>query len=114
MNEIEKILEERGKTHGDFEKNAMCSQRLKEVFRAPEFTFRELPREHQEALDMIAHKIARILNGNPSEVDHWQDIAGYALLVARIIKKAKEEWQKVMKEEMEYEIQKMERGINGI
>ncbi len=35
-----------------------------------------------EALEMIVHKIARIVNGNPDKVDHWVDIAGYATLVA--------------------------------
>jgi hypothetical protein len=35
-----------------------------------------------EALEMIVHKIGRIVNGNPNKVDHWVDIAGYAKLVA--------------------------------
>jgi hypothetical protein len=35
-----------------------------------------------EALEMIVHKMGRIVNGNPDEVDHWVDIAGYATLVA--------------------------------
>ena len=35
-----------------------------------------------EALDMIAHKIARIINGDPDYADSWHDIAGYAKLVA--------------------------------
>ena len=35
-----------------------------------------------EALEMILHKIGRIVNGNPDKVDHWVDIAGYAKLVA--------------------------------
>jgi hypothetical protein len=35
-----------------------------------------------EALEMIVHKIGRIVNGNPDKVDHWTDIAGYAKLVA--------------------------------
>jgi hypothetical protein len=40
----------------------------------------------RESLDMIAHKIARILNGNPNVHDHWHDIAGYATLVANDLK----------------------------
>jgi hypothetical protein len=36
----------------------------------------------REALDMIQHKIGRILAGNPNHHDHWHDIAGYATLVA--------------------------------
>ena len=38
--------------------------------------------QQQEALEMICHKIARIVAGNPNFVDHWRDIAGYATLVA--------------------------------
>ena len=32
---------------------------------------------------MIAHKIGRILAGDPNHIDHWLDIAGYATLVAK-------------------------------
>lgn len=35
-----------------------------------------------ESLDMIAHKIGRIIAGDPNVEDHWRDIAGYATLVA--------------------------------
>ena len=35
-----------------------------------------------EALEMIVHKMARIVNGNPDNADSWLDIAGYAMLVA--------------------------------
>jgi len=37
----------------------------------------------REALEMILHKIARILNGNPNYADSWQDIAGYAQLIVK-------------------------------
>ena len=36
----------------------------------------------REALFMIAHKIGRIVNGDPWYADSWVDIAGYAKLVA--------------------------------
>jgi hypothetical protein len=32
---------------------------------------------------MIAHKLGRIVNGDPNYVDSWVDIAGYATLVAK-------------------------------
>jgi hypothetical protein len=35
-----------------------------------------------QALDMIASKMSRIVNGNPNLRDSWLDIAGYAMLVA--------------------------------
>lgn len=80
---IDEILAERGKTHGDFKDHAKTAQRLK-------FTLREQSKDwqidfshtQQEALEMICHKIARIVAGNPNFVDHWRDIAGYATLVA--------------------------------
>jgi hypothetical protein len=31
---------------------------------------------------MVAHKIARIINGDPNYSDSWVDVAGYAKLVA--------------------------------
>lgn len=34
-----------------------------------------------EALRMIASKIGRIAAGDANELDHWEDIAGYAMLV---------------------------------
>ena len=42
----------------------------------------DMPDDMREALEMIAHKIGRILNGDPNYADSWIDIAGYAKLVA--------------------------------
>ncbi len=36
---------------------------------------------------MIAHKIGRIVSGNPNVQDHWDDIAGYAKLASNEIAK---------------------------
>jgi hypothetical protein len=38
---------------------------------------------------MIQHKIARILNGDPTYTDNWHDIAGYATLVEQHLLKAR-------------------------
>jgi hypothetical protein len=40
----------------------------------------------RESLDMIATKIARIVCGDPDELDSWVDIGGYAELVIKDIK----------------------------
>lgn len=82
---IEKVLEERGKTHGDFTLQSTLSQNLKEVCRQGSRV--GLYPYQREALDMILHKISRIFNGNPMEKDHWVDIAGYATLVANELRK---------------------------
>ena len=78
---ISKTLKQRQKTHGDFLSHARISQSLKDIMRHQD-GWNELDSSQCEALEMIAHKIARILNGNPDHHDHWHDIAGYATLVA--------------------------------
>lgn len=77
---VSKTLNQRKKTHGNFAEHAKISQDLKDIMR-PHFD--NLSSAQKEALDMIQHKIARILNGNPNYADHWHDIAGYAQLVEK-------------------------------
>ena len=80
---IDEILSERGKTHGDFKEHAKISQYLKLTLREQSADWQiDFSHTQQEALEMICHKIARIVAGNPNFVDHWRDIAGYATLVA--------------------------------
>lgn len=79
------ILTERGKQYGPFVYHAQITQILKDEIRAHcvrHSTHRGLAHDQQEALDMICHKIGRIVNGNPNHIDSWDDIAGYARLVA--------------------------------
>ena len=77
---VAKTLKERQKTHGNFITHALISQSLKTVMR--DHGLHELAPDQSEALEMIAHKIARILNGDPDHHDHWHDIAGYSTLIA--------------------------------
>jgi len=74
------VLNERGTTHGDFVENGEIMQALKELMRAHRKWLSLYPYQ-QEALEMIQHKIGRILCGDPNYYDHWRDIAGYAKLV---------------------------------
>jgi hypothetical protein len=81
--DINALLAERSKTHGDYMMHAEITQDLKRVMRHHTADLdRRLDDDMQETLDMIAHKIGRIIAGNPAEPDHWRDIAGYAQLVA--------------------------------
>ncbi len=75
------ILGERRKRYGDFSGHARIAQAIKEEMRNTTGWAR-LDHHQAEALEMIAHKIARILNGDPNYQDSWLDIAGYAQLVA--------------------------------
>lgn len=83
MNELNAILAERGSRYGTFVGHAAVTMALKGVIDA-ELAKRdkELADDQQEALDMICHKIGRIINGDPDYADSWVDIAGYAQLVA--------------------------------
>ena len=78
--DVNQTLHERGKRYGDFTGHANITQHLKAVMKTHE-NWKNLEPMHKEALDMIAHKIGRILNGDPSYADSWHDIAGYAKLV---------------------------------
>lgn len=82
----EMILKERGSRYGSFADNARVSQELTKIVRNEQenrikrgqlpLTWYEL-----EALEMIFHKVARIVSGNDaSYADNWDDIAGYAQL----------------------------------
>lgn len=76
---IDKTLKQRQKTHGNFDTHAQISQDLKAVLWKHDY--QNLSPSQCEALEMMMHKVARILNGNANYKDHWHDIAGYATLV---------------------------------
>jgi hypothetical protein len=75
------VLNERGKTHGDFTANGEIMQATKMLWRVHP-GWQKLPPYAREALEMNAHKVGRILCGKWDTKDHWVDIAGYANLVA--------------------------------
>ena len=91
MPNIDKILKDKSEsyTYGTFQDRAYAMQNLKKVMRQEAYpSWEKLEPVVQEALEMIAHKIGRILVGDPYEKDHWLDIAGYATLVIREMEKA--------------------------
>jgi len=64
--------------HGGMEAVGEISQHMKMAMRDGR-NWESLTPGEQEALDMIAHKIARILSGaDPHDPEHWTDLAGYA------------------------------------
>mgnify|MGYP006275485251 CR=1 FL=1 len=77
----EDLLIERGKTHGDYALHARITQEIKRIYRDGS-SHDKFTDAQRESLDMIAHKIGRIIAGDPDFRDHWDDIAGYAKLVA--------------------------------
>lgn len=93
--DLNKILADRGSDYGDFFGHAAVAQNIKGIVNAqlarnPQFQLLSPAEKHvvREGLDMIAHKIARIANGNPRVEDSWDDIGGYARITReRVCKK---------------------------
>lgn len=82
---IAATLNERGSRYGRFAVQAQIGYNLRQTMhKCPGWLV--LPPHQQEALDTICSKIARILNGDPTYLDNWHDIAGYATLVEKILK----------------------------
>lgn len=73
------LTAERKNQHGDWVTQSKMSFRIKEMMRKSK-NWSTLEAYQVEALDMIATKMSRILSGDPSHEDHWDDIAGYAHL----------------------------------
>jgi len=71
------LLDERGKTHGDYSKMSTIIQDLKAVVRRGTNWDRLSPGK-KEAFELMATKWGRILEGDPDFPDHWDDVAGYA------------------------------------
>lgn len=82
---VDALLETRGSTHGDYNETARLAQMFKCVLRSAK-NWEDIPDDRKESLDLITLKIARILSGNPDFAEHWDDIIGYASLVARTLK----------------------------
>ena len=80
MSNIDKTLEQRGTRYGDFRGCSRISQNIKRAMGDSD-NWEALSDDKKEALEIIANKIGRILNGDPEYSDSWHDIVGYARLV---------------------------------
>ncbi|CAB4137680.1 hypothetical protein UFOVP768_5 [uncultured Caudovirales phage] len=90
MTDVKATLAERTARYGQFKDHARISQEIKRVMKKTD-GWNNLGATGREALEMIAHKIARVLNGDPTYIDNWVDIAGYATLVAERLEEAKQD-----------------------
>ena len=89
LTSVDEILATRASRYGDFATNALLSQTLQHIIlqhaaRNPSY---KIEPYMAESLTFICQKIARIANGDPSYLDNWVDIAGYAQLVVNEINK---------------------------
>jgi hypothetical protein len=77
---IEDTLKERGKSYGEFIDNSTIAQGLKDIVRqGKSWDFMEY--DMKEAVHMILSKISRLVTGDCSHLDTWEDLQGYPKLV---------------------------------
>jgi hypothetical protein len=82
----EAILAERGARYGEFIDHSDYAQDLKATMqKVRPLRWSILPNDMKQALEVIADKMARILNGDPFYLDNWDDIQGYARLISKRI-----------------------------
>ena len=83
---VNATLAERGSRYGPFPSHAAITQGLKDNLRSYP-GWHSLTNDQREAIDMICHKLGRIINGDPNYDDSWLDIAGYAQLIVNRLRK---------------------------
>jgi hypothetical protein len=80
---VDTILDSRATDYGTFRDNSRLAQALKRAMAEhAEDQGKTFADDQWEALEMIASKMSRIVNGDPNKADSWDDIAGYAKLVS--------------------------------
>lgn len=92
MSQIDATLSERGTRYGAFTGHAEITQGIKDVMFSTD-NWASLADDQKEALEMVAHKIGRILNGDPNYIDSWHDIIGYTRLVEQRLEEEQSERQ---------------------
>jgi predicted methyltransferase len=78
--DVDAILTERGRRYGKFSEHARIAQNIKRAMEDSPNWY-NLPDDTKETLEMTAHKIGRLLNGDPEYADNVIDIIGYMQLV---------------------------------
>ena len=84
---VEETLDRRGRHYGEFINIATTAQDLKSVLKYG-VNYSLLEPDMAEALDMIVHKMSRLVNGDCYHRDSWHDIMGYARLIDMKLEKA--------------------------
>lgn len=91
MDIVADITQKRGSVYGRFAHNAFVAQAIKTAMQnipdpdgtpSPLGPWERLPHDVRESLELIALKISRIVTGDPEYLDNWDDIGGYAKIVA--------------------------------
>ena len=88
MKDVTETLGLRENRYGEFKNVSETSQWLKDIMRGGA-SWKGMEPFMQESLDLIANKLARIVNGDPFYDDSWHDVGGYAKLVEIELAKGK-------------------------
>ena len=88
MKDVTETLEQRENRYGEYKDVSATSQWLKDIMHAGD-SWNAMEPYMQESLDLIANKLARIVNGDPFYDDSWHDVGGYAKLVEIELAKGK-------------------------
>jgi hypothetical protein len=88
MKDVTETLDQRENRYGDYKDVSATSQWLKDIIHAGG-SWNAMEPYMQESLDLIANKLARIVNGDPFYDDSWHDVGGYAKLVEIELAKGK-------------------------
>lgn len=80
------LLDQRGQTHGDYRAMSTRIQQIKAIMRMGS-KWVDMPEPQKEALELIATKIGRIIEGDPEFKDHWDDLSGYAAKASEFCRK---------------------------
>jgi hypothetical protein len=78
---IDATLDERGKRYGSYAEKAVIIQQMKESMRSGS-SWAGMDADMKESLEMVVHKIGRIVTGDVNYHDNWHDLIGYTKLVA--------------------------------
>ena len=88
MKDVTETLDQRENRYGEYKNVSATSQWLKDIMRGGD-SWNAMEPYMQESLDLIANKLARIVNGDPFYDDSWHDVGGYAKLVEIELAKGK-------------------------
>ena len=81
---VNEMLAGRQARYGSFGGHAKIAQGLKAVMHdAPNWS--KLTDVQKEGLEMVQHKIARMLNGDPKYLDNIVDVVGYSTLIKNVM-----------------------------
>ena len=104
MSNVNETLKERGKVYGDYKGGSEFRANVMELIadRYAKVNHGGMPAIHMVYVYDIVNKLSR-LAATPYHIDTWHDIAGYATLVEKALRKAEKQEQEEEDQEIDEE-----------